>query len=165
MIELLKVFHIAAISVWVAGLVALPGLYIQRTHVTSRDALHRLQLAVRFAYVGLISPAAFIAVGSGIALIFGRATYAPWFSAKLGMVAVLVFIHVLTGLVVIRLFREGERYPVWRFVLVTMLTLIVACGILFLVLAKPPLSLPRTDIFAPGALREIVAPLNPWTTP
>lgn len=165
MIEFLKAVHIAAIAVWVAGLVALPGLYIQRTHVTSRDALHRLQMAVRFAYVGMISPAAFVAVGTGIALIFGQATYAPWFSAKLALVAVLTLIHVLTGLVVIRLFREGERYPVWRFVLVTILTLAVACGILFLVLAKPlPLAM-RTDIFAPGALREIVAPFNPWTTP
>ena len=55
---------IAAIAIWTAGLISLPSLYVQRAHVTSDDALYRMQRMTRFAFVALISPAAFIAVTS-----------------------------------------------------------------------------------------------------
>ena len=79
MIEILKALHIAAIAGWSAGLLCLPSLYVQRCHVGSRDELHRLQALVRFAYINLVSPLAFVAVASGTALIFARSVVAPWF--------------------------------------------------------------------------------------
>ena len=47
MIALLKFVHIAAIAIWTAGLISLPSLYVQRAHVTSDDALYRMQRMTR----------------------------------------------------------------------------------------------------------------------
>lgn len=168
MIVWLKIIHIAAVSVWMAGLVSLPGLYVQRAHVVDKDALYRLQRMVRFCYVALMSPAAFLAVGSGIGLIFARELFVPWMSAKLALVGALVVAHTFAGLVIIRLFDEGEVYPVWRFLLGTGVVLGLIAGVLFLVLAKPEFGfgdwLPA-GMSEPGALRRIADDLNPWATP
>jgi protoporphyrinogen IX oxidase len=165
-IALLKFVHIATIAVWASGLISLPGLYVQRAHVKDDDALYRLQMMVRYAYVAIISPAAFMAVASGTALIFWQQTYIPWFSLKLLFVGVLVILHILTGLVIIRLFNEGEVYPVWRFVMATILTSVVVAVIVFVALAKPlvELELPE-DLTRPGGLRALVERVSPWQIP
>ncbi len=166
MIALVKFVHFVAISVWVAGLIGLPGLYVQRAHVKNDDDRFRLQNIVRFSYVKVLSPAAFIAVASGTTLIFLQSTYLSWFSAKLVLVAFLVLIHVMTGLVILRLFNEGEIYPPWRFVLVTAISSIIALGVVYLALAKPEVVLPLPEwFFEPGGLRRVVVPLIPWETP
>ncbi|RKE77570.1 CopD family protein [Rhizobium sp. AG855] len=166
MIAILKFVHIAAIAIWTAGLISLPSLYVQRAHVTSNDSLYRMQRMVRFAYVAMISPAAFIAVSSGIALSFARDVFSPWFSWKLGFVALLAMFHVFSGLVIIRLFKEGEVYPPWRFMLATVSCCAVVAAILVLVLAKeaPVFSLPRV-MGEPGGLKRLLDPFNPWATP
>ncbi|KQW27193.1 hypothetical protein ASE36_19795 [Rhizobium sp. Root274] len=166
MIVILKFLHIAAISIWTAGLISLPSLYVQRAHVTSDESLYRMQRMVRFAYVAIISPAAFIAVSSGVALSFLREVFAPWFSWKLAFVALLAMFHVFSGLVIIRLFREGEIYPPWRFVMATASCCAVVTAILFLVLAKeaPDFTLPRV-LSEPGGLKRLLDPINPWATP
>jgi len=158
-----KFLHIAAISVWCASLICLPGLYLQRARVPDRASLHQLQGLVRFVYVRAMSPAAFVGIASGTALIFLRETYQPWFGAKLVFVGVLAFIHILTGLVIIRLFDEGQIYPVWRFVAVTMLTVLTVSMILLLVLAKPDLpSLLPAAMSEPGGLRRLLIDLIPF---
>ncbi len=159
----LKVVHLAAIAIWSGGLICLPGLYVQRAHVPNRESLHRLQAMVRFLYVAVMSPAAFVAIGSGTALIFLRQTFENWFSLKLALVGVMVIIHILTGLVIIRLFDKGQVYPVWRFVAVTLVTVAVVGAILAVVLAKPdvPNLLPRA-MSEPGALGRLLEPLNPF---
>jgi len=155
----LKLVHIAAIALWSGALISLPALYVQRAHVDSTASLHRLQALVRFLYVNLLSPAAFIAIASGTALIFLRETFEPWFSVKLALVAAMTVIHVMTGQVVIRLFDEDEIYPVWRFTAVTLLTIAVVTSILTVVLAKPDLPALLPDAFVePGALRRLI----PW---
>jgi len=168
MIVWLKIIHISAVSLWIAGLVSLPGLYVQRAHVADKDALYRLQGMVRFSYVVLISPAAFLAVASGTGLIFAREVFMTWMSAKLALVGALVLAHTFAGLVIIRLFDEGQVYPVWRFLLGTGVVLTLSAGVLFLVLAKPDFEfsdfLPA-GMSEPGALRRIVEGVNPWTTP
>jgi uncharacterized membrane protein len=164
----LKLIHIAAISIWMAGLLSLPGLYVQRATVGEEEHLYRLQRIVRFAYVRIVSPAAFLAVASGTALIFLREAFVPWLSAKLALVALLAIIHALTGLVVIRLFKEGEVYPVWRFMATTALIVVLICGVLFLVLAKPvfdPARFVPTAMTEPGGLGRLVRDFNPWQTP
>ncbi|MBB6181282.1 CopD family protein [Pseudorhizobium flavum] len=166
MIAALKFLHIAAIAIWAGGLLSLPALYVQRAHVRDDRALYQLQMIVRFSYVAVISPAAFLAVGSGIALIFGQQTFTGWFSVKLFFVALLVMLHVLTGLVIIRLFREGEVYPVWRFLLATAVTGAVVLIILFVVLAKPALTVElNRDILEPGGLQRLIRTLSPWPLP
>lgn len=162
----IKFIHIIAISIWAAGLVSLPGFYIQRTHVRNDDELFRLQKIVRFSYVQVLSPAAFIAIATGTALIFQRYPFSAWFSMKLALVGAMVVIHVMSGMVINRLFKDGENYPVWRFLLVMIVTVLVVGGILFLVLARPhvPFTLPA-DWTDPGALKRIISSLSPWEIP
>jgi len=163
----LKILHVAAISIWCAGLIGLPVLYLQRAHVGEQDRLHRLQQLVRFFYVALISPAAFIAIGSGIALIFAAGTFVPWFAAKLFLVGGLVIIHILLGLVVIRLFDNEQIYPVWRYLAMTTLTLPLITAILVVVLVKPHI---RENVFPaalsePGGLQRMAEPFISWIRP
>lgn len=166
MMAFVKFVHIAAIAIWAAGVVSLPGLYVQRTHVEDRDALLHLQRLVRFAYVAVISPAAFLAILTGTALIFLRQSFEPWFAVKLAFVGVLTVFHVLTGLVVIRLFRKGEIYPVWRFVIATVLSGGVVVAIFFVVLAKPAIDLAVLDVLAePGGLKRLHDEFSPWRKP
>ncbi|SNR26396.1 hypothetical protein EYF88_00495 [Paracoccus sediminis] len=164
MTEILKALHIAAIAVWSAGLLSLPALYVQRRHVRHDDDLHRLQRMVRFSYIALVSPMAFVGIASGTALIFVQTAVQPWFAAKMAFVAALAFVHVLTGLVVVRLFREDGVYPAWRFVAVTAATAFLIAAILWLVLAKPVIP-QAADMFRPGALSGLLRPFNPWATP
>ncbi|MFN3550031.1 MAG: CopD family protein [Mesorhizobium sp.] len=168
MIVWLKLLHIAAVCVWMAGLVSLPGLYVQRAGVREGERLYLLQRTVRFAFLKLMSPAAFLAITSGAALIFATGVFMPWLSAKLALVAMLVLLHTLTGLVIIRLFEEGEVYPVWRFVAVTAVTVVLIVAVLALVLAKPELDwrgLVPVVLTEPGGLRRLVEDLSPWPIP
>lgn len=159
----LKLLHFAAIAIWSAGLICLPGLYVQRAHVPDEPSKHRLQALVRFFYVVIISPAAFVAVGSGTALIFVREPFEAWFSLKLAFVGALVMIHIFTGLVIIRLFDDGRTYPVWRFAAATTLTVAVVGIILVVVLAKPDLpNLTPEVLNQPGGLKRLAASLNPF---
>nr|WP_246665576.1 CopD family protein [Shinella sp. AETb1-6] len=144
----------------------MPGLYVQRAHAKDEDALLRLQRLVRFAYIGIISPAAFVAVLTGTMLIFLRQTFEPWFSVKLALVGLLAILHVLTGLVVIRLFREGEIYPTWRFITATILSGGVVIAIFFIVLAKPAMDLALFDVLSePGGLKRLYDEFNPLRKP
>lgn len=159
----LKTVHMAAIAVWSAALVCLPSLYVQRARVPNKASLHRLQAMVRFLYVAIASPSAFVAIGSGTVLIFLRRSFETWFSVKLAFVGALVTLHILTGLVILRLFEAGNVYPVWRFLAVTALTLFIVAAILVVVLAKPAIPDLLPDALGePGALRRIVEGLNPF---
>jgi protoporphyrinogen IX oxidase len=159
----LKFVHITMIAIWSAGLICLPGLYLQRAQVADKPSLHRLQAFVRYLYVGIVSPAAFLAVGTGTVLIFLRETFEPWFTVKLYLVGLMALLHVLTGLVVIRLFEEGQVYPLWRFLAVTVATFVIILLILFVVLAKPDIpDLLPAGVDEPGALRRFAIDLIPF---
>ncbi|MEO3386902.1 CopD family protein [Mesorhizobium sp. CAU 1741] len=159
----LKFLHVAAIAIWSAGLICLPGLYVQRAHVANQDSVHRLQAMVRFLYVAVVSPAAFLSVGSGTALIFVRESFEPWFSLKLALIGGMVVTHILTGLVIIRLFEDGNVYPAWRFIAVTGLTVLIIASVLTVVLAKPDLPNVFPDVMSrPGGLAELLEPINPF---
>ncbi|MBS9719317.1 CopD family protein [Tianweitania sp. BSSL-BM11] len=153
----LKFLHITAIAIWSAGLICLPGLYMRRALVPDQNALHQLQALVRFLYTVILSPAAFIAIGSGTILIFVRQTFEPWFSVKLAFVGAMALIHALTGIVIVRLFEKGYVYPPWRFVATTTTTVFVVVMILIVVLAKPYVPDLLPDVFyQPGGLARLM---------
>ncbi|MEO9298540.1 CopD family protein [Devosia alba] len=156
----LKFIHVGAIALWSGGLIALPFLYRQRRGLQD-EALHRLHAFTRFFYVVLVSPGAFAAIASGTALILLQGTYENWFSAKLVAVAAMTGLHILSGLMILKIFERTGRYPTVQFVLVVPLTLVVVSVILALVLGKPRLDWPAglTTFFAPGALGEMAEPL------
>jgi putative membrane protein len=163
LVVILKFIHVATIAIWAGGLIALPVLYMQRKGLEG-DRLFRLHAFTRVFYVGIISPAAFLAIGSGTVLIFLQQTYDAWFSAKLAFVAMMTGVHIFSGLVILHLFEPDKSYPVWRGVAAMTGTTLVVTAILVLVLGKPHLPQPDevTAFFAPGALPGIVDDVIAW---
>lgn len=161
---LLKFVHITAIAVWAAGLVCLPFLFAQRKDVGDEEALHRLHAMVRLLYVAILSPTAFVAIGSGTALIFLRATFEPWFMTKLALVGLMVVIHILSGVMILKLFDKSARYSRLRSVIVTGCSLTVVTAILTIVSAKPGIDLEALapDWLAPGRLSDLASPVLGW---
>lgn len=163
---LTKSVHVAAIALWASGLLTLPFLLAQRQSLRG-EALHRLHALTRFVYTALVSPAAFVAIGSGIALIFLQATYVEWFSAKMAFVGLLVILHVVTGLGIVKVFTHERPFGRLGAVVLTTGKLAAILPILWLVLAKPDLDAAalHPDLFQPGGLARLLEPLIAWATP
>lgn len=155
-----KFAHLAAIALWAGGLVGLPAL-IALDRARGEERLHRM---VRALYVGLVSPAAFVAIGSGTALIFLQATFHEWFSAKMVFVALMAVLHVVTGLMLLRSFREGRPLRALHAAVLTGALIAAILSILWLVLAKPQLLSDEIGpaLFAPGALGDRFPALRFW---
>lgn len=156
----LKFLHVIGIALWSAGLIGLPFLYVQRKGLTG-DALYKLHAFTRAFYVALVSPSAFVAVGSGTALILMQGTYENWFSAKLVGVAAMTGMHIFSGLMILKLFEPDRSYPLWRLFVVVPVTLAVISAILVLVLGKPEIEWPEAldSFFSPGALSRFAEPI------
>ncbi len=137
LITSLKALHIAALVFWCAGLVALPALLLRRA---PDDAVERRRIRVsnRQALVVLASPAGFVAIGSGIALIFAAGVFHPWLFLKLAAVGVMAVAHLQLGRLVMRGARDHDWLPpVWRVMPTLGASLGAMLAILWLVLAKP----------------------------
>lgn len=133
----LKVVHIAALSLWVAGLFALPALLAAHPRVEDRVALRHLRAKTRFTYVGIASPAAVIAVIAGTALIWAAQVHGAWLFWKLVAVTGMVVYHVLCGWLLGALFRDPFRYPSSRLASLVVAPAILAPLVIWLVTAKP----------------------------
>jgi protoporphyrinogen IX oxidase len=146
----LKFVHLAAIAVWSAGLIVLPFMFRQRRTLDLGWELDRLHRMTRFVYVEIASPAAFVAIGSGTALIFLQATFQEWFSTKMGLVAALAMLHVVAGLVLGRLFLADSFFGL------SGAYIVLVTAIIWIVLAKPHIDSSRfaTALFRPGALGQ-----------
>lgn len=93
-----KLIHIAAIAVWAAGLLYLPGLFAAHPRSAGSDtAFRRLRHQTRLIYVALMSPAAVLAVISGTVLVFLAASLGGWIVLKLIAVSGMVVLHVYMG--------------------------------------------------------------------
>ncbi|WP_068464661.1 CopD family protein [Hyphomicrobium sulfonivorans] len=171
MVALVKFIHISAIAVWVGGLVVLPAIYAQLGATTDRgqhvEAMPRLQEAMKFTYVGVLSPAAFVAVVSGIFLVFQSTVVAPWFGLKLALAAGLVIAHSLAGLAVARQSEDWHPNLTWRLYGATVVSFLLAAAVIALTLWKPllPASLLPAALSEPGALKGIFHQINPWHRP
>jgi putative membrane protein len=150
----LKFAHLAAIAIWSGGLLALPFLFWQRRALTAGTDLDRLHRITRLVFVELTSPAAFIAIGTGTALIFLQATFVEWFSVKMVLVGVMAMLHVLAGLVLLQLFSPTGRFGRLSYVALMSAYVVVIAGILWVVLAKPHFDSNAfaAHLFEPGAL-------------
>lgn len=139
-IALFKFGHIAALLVWCAGLIALPIMLAQHQHGDGQDRYARVRKFTHYSYTRLVTPAAVIAVGAGIVLIFLRETFVPWFFAKMVFVGALVVLHALIGGIVIRMGEERGDVIAPRPLVPVVLVIGVIVAILALVLAKPVIS-------------------------
>jgi protoporphyrinogen IX oxidase len=164
----LKFLHISALSVWVAGLLYLPAMLMGHHRVEDQQDFARVRMASRFAYLGLVSPAAFVAVGAGSALLFVADALHPWMFLKLVAVGVLVIAHIQYGYVLVHLADQDARAPTLRVRLIAAAVILSTLAILWLVLAKPPVP---TDVLPdwllePGILnRPDVPPPVPHPPP
>lgn len=158
MTTLLKFVHLAAIAVWSGGLLALPFLFWQRRALEAGPDLDRLHRITRLVYVELTSPAAFIAIASGTALIFLQATFEEWFSIKMILVGLMAMLHVVAGLVMHKLFSPSGRFGQLSFVALSSSYAVLIVAILWVVLAKPHIDSNQfaKELFVPGGLARAV---------
>jgi protoporphyrinogen IX oxidase len=133
----LKFLHIAALSIWVAGLLYLPAMLTGHHKTRDQQDFARIRMASRFTYMGMVSPAAFVAVAAGSALTFVADALHPWMFLKLAAVGVLVMAHVQYGYVLTHLADQEVRAPTLRVRLIAAAVLISSLAIILLVLAKP----------------------------
>jgi len=163
MIAWLKSVHIAAMMVWCGGLLLLPSIYRQRDQLEDKESLHDLHRFTRALFINVTSPAAFVAVAAGTALIFMRDAFTVWMMFKLSAVGALVALHVRLGYVILHLFDPGSRYACWRQVASTTATLVVILTILWLVLAKPEIGLAGLPAWMrePGGLQSLLETMSP----
>lgn len=176
----LKLIHIATIAVWVGGLLSMPYLIWQRhglLRARGPDEVHRLHRIVRLVHIGLVSPAAVIAIISGTALIFLRETYAPWFWVKLIFVGVLVLAHNVANRSLREVFADDpvnaneERgsdhadFTGGQALALGVVIAIGSSGVLLAVLGKPGFDLGPllpAGLWEPGALGDLLGRFNPW---
>jgi uncharacterized membrane protein len=150
----LKFVHIATIALWAGGLVVLPYLFWQRRLYAAGPELDRLHRVTRFVYVAMTSPAAFVAIGTGTALIFLQSTFREWFTVKMALVSAMAMLHVVAGLTAVRVFTPKGRFGTTSFVTLTVLYLVLIVAILWVVLAKPVIDSAQIapGLFQPGSL-------------
>jgi uncharacterized membrane protein len=150
----LKFVHLAAIALWSGGLIVLPFLFWQRRTLEAGADLERLHRVTRLIYVELTSPAAFIAIGSGTALIFLQATFQEWFSLKMVLVGIMAMLHVAAGLVLVNLFLPEGRFSLLSYLALTSAYIAVITAIIWIVLAKPHIDANQfaVHLFEPGGL-------------
>lgn len=154
MTTLLKFIHLGAIAIWSGGLIVLPFLFWQRRALPAGPELDRLHRVTRLVYVELTSPAAFVAIASGTALIFLQSTFVEWFSVKMVLVGIMAMLHVLAGLVMHQLFLPEGHFSKLSSVVLTTAYLVVIIAIIWVVLAKPHFdsTLFAPHLFEPGGL-------------
>jgi uncharacterized membrane protein len=157
MTTFLKFVHIATIALWSGGLIVLPYLFWQRRLLAAGPELDRLHRITRFVYVAMTSPAAFVAIGTGTALIFLQGTFREWFTLKMVLVGAMVMLHVLAGLTAVRVFASDGRFGSRSCVGLTSVYLVLIVAIIWVVLAKPTIDSAQfaAHLFEPGAL-------EPW---
>lgn len=157
----LKAIHVAGLVVWCAGILLLPALFARRMEVGSKSELWQVQRYTWYTYRAVVSPAAFVTVVSGIALVFVREAFTAWFAAKLLAVGLLAILHIRFGHIILRLFENKARYQSWRKWLSLLGAIVVISAILVLVLYKPHLSTAQlpTWLRQPGGLRDLLLPL------
>jgi putative membrane protein len=153
MITGLKFLHIAALSVWCAGLLLLPILLARADNPVRPGEAARMRVFAHYAYNFCVSPAAVIATTAGGALLFGRWLFEPWMLLKLAEIGALVVLHTYLGHCVTRLGEEGYVRPVVPPAALLVAGLAVMTAILVTVLAKPHLD----AAMMPDLLRQ---PLN-----
>lgn len=134
----LKALHISALVFWCAGLIALPVMLLKGPESSDAAGARRARRSNRAAFVFLASPAGFLAIATGMALIFAVGVFEGWLFLKLAAVGVLVVAHLQIGRVVMRVSRDHDWHPpTWRLTPVLGASLGAVLAILWLVLAKP----------------------------
>lgn len=160
----MKIVHIAAMSVWFAGLVLLPrllrgrassGVATQSGHWVEADpagpaAERRI---ARLLYFGVMSPAGVLTIAMGLALL-PFAQPGAWLVLKLTVVALAVMVHLYLGMGVQRLGQGRPPGVAWLHRLAGWSPLLLLLALAALTAGKPvtvpPLPLPPPPVAVGG---------------
>ncbi|MGY6645604.1 MAG: CopD family protein [Salinarimonas sp.] len=155
MIALLKALHIAALSIWCAGLVLLPVLMQfngRGEAIRHQEGYTLFRRISHFGYTIVITPAAIIAVAAGTALILMMELVSPWLLAKLVAVCGMVLVHAWLGHLIVRSGEGAGDYRMPPPLIALVLGVPLMLTVLWLVLAKPDLT--GLTALLPGFLLE-----------
>jgi len=133
----LKLLHISAVIVWCGSLLYLPML-IRTTAAPAAGLASGLSLPgqwPRNVYIGVCTPAALVAIGSGTLLFVSQGLIAPWLMFKLFAVGLLVLGHGACGLLLLRA-EAGQVGECKLCLALTAAVLIVLLAVAWLVLGK-----------------------------
>jgi len=143
MIAFLKALHIAALSVWCAGLVMLPVLMYfhgRQPKVGTQEGFARFRWLSHTSYTVIITPAAVIAVSAGTILIIALHLVDPWMLTKLVAVAGMVLVHAWLGHLISMTGEGVGRYRMPSPLIALFIGIPLMLAVLWLVLAKPDLT-------------------------
>lgn len=116
----------------------LPGLFARHPATDKgTDHFERLRHQTRLVYVGLMSPAAVIAVVSGTVLVFLAAALGGWMIMKLIAVSLLVMLHTYLGRLMGLLYKTPDLRPPWAHYLLLLPISVVIIAVIVLVSWKP----------------------------
>lgn len=155
MIAFLKALHIAALSIWCAGLVLLPVLmYLhgRQPGVSTQEGFAMFRRLSHFSYTKVITPAAVIAVSAGTILIIALHLVDAWMLAKLVAVAGMVLVHAWLGHLISMTGEGGGHYAMPSPLIALVLGIPLMLAVLWFVLAKPDLT--GFTAMLPGFLLE-----------
>lgn len=139
LITLFKSVHIAALTLWCAGLLALPLMLSRHDPAAKPEDYDSIRRATHTTYAILVTPAAVVAVVAGTWLIFLREAFVPWLYAKLLFVAALAAAHAWVGHLVVQVAEKPEKHIPPRSYLPITAVGIPVIAIILLVLGKPDL--------------------------
>jgi len=132
----LKLLHICAVIVWSGALLYLPSMIAAASRGASPSPAWP-----RRVFIGLATPAALVAIGSGTLVFLLHGPVTVWLMAKLGTVGLLVLGHGACGLLLLRLERRQRDGTVTSMrvssALVTAWVSACLLAVAWLVLGKP----------------------------
>jgi len=132
----LKILHVSAMVLWFAGLFFLPRLFVAR-HRGQRDgAAGYFNVVANTVFFRVATPAALVAVLSGMVLIAYGPTGA-WLVMKLVLVSGAVLLHLYMGMVLYELGQGRERHGVGVYRVIGWTPLVIVLGVAALSGAKP----------------------------
>lgn len=132
----LKILHVSAMVLWFAGLFFLPRLFVARRRGQRDGAAGYFNVVANAVFFRLATPAALVAVLSGMALIAFGPTGA-WLVMKLAVVTAAVLLHLYMGMVLYELGQERERHGVGFYRILGWTPLLLVMAIAALTGAKP----------------------------
>jgi len=135
----LKMLHVASVICWCGLLLYLPALVAQAGGRVALDRSGTLAWHMSHRLFTLVAtPAAFLAIGSGTAIILVEQPLGIWLILKLTAVTAMVGCHALAGLLIVRLEQQPTRRVTSFCAVLSVVSLFLILAVAWLVLRKAP---------------------------
>lgn len=131
-----KFLHLAFVSVWFAGLLALPWVFGEHARQAPGGGMTEQRRLERTIYFGIMTPAAVLGVLFGAWLLFyGFA--GGWLPVKLTLIVIAVVLHLYYGTVMLTFLQRRNAHGRGYFRLLAQLPLLLLMAIVYLAAVKP----------------------------